>query len=166
MNLPEGVELDPTEKRLVILGVQMPVGFCQHNLASPERTHALGLKLKRPILATDQAAHFNILCGENGWWIELSLWLDDGTMTASRPDQFYDPHHNTAEEVLLLWKETGQRRDNPHDHPNIGEYEEPCAGVAPGTWLWDDGSVREMSPEQLASTQAFMLELFPDRYEL
>lgn len=166
MILPPDVEIDPEAKRLTILGKEMPVGSCHHNLSTPEHTHSFGLKLKRPSSATREVAYFDILCGENGWWIELTVWLEDGTMDVTRPDEIYDNWNfgASAEEVLILWKETGHRTDSPYDSESIGEYDSPFGGMEPGTWLWDDGKTKELSPEKYEQARAFMLKYFPNQF--
>lgn len=166
MILPPDVEIDPEAKRLTILGKEMPVGCCHHNLGDPPRTHSFGLELKRPRPATEEVASFDILCGENGWWIELMVYLEDGTMDIARPDQTYDDWLRcaSAEEVLVFWKEASHRTDSPYDSEWIDEYDSPFGGLEPGTWLWDDGKIREMSPEEYEQARAFMLESFPNQF--
>ncbi len=165
VNLPEGFDIDPEARRLTCLGVDLPVAHCYHHLAEPEQTETFGLKLLRPHPAQEESAHLNVLCGENGWWVEVDLWLGSGEVNCCRPDEPGDGYDAlTAEEMLRKWRETCERRDHPRD-AGVDEEDDAFGGMTPGTWLWDRGERHVYSPAQEEELRVFFRRQFPSMYE-
>jgi hypothetical protein len=121
MTLPKGVEIDLDRRTLTILGEPMVVGAA--------------------IVEDDAAVHdaswmFSLLCGENGWWIDLHVWPGSGEMDAWaccwRFVHLADFNVTaiTASEVLAMVGRYSARNNSPE----LSAYESPFYGLVPGTW--------------------------------
>lgn len=89
----------------------------------------------RPLPATDEVVHINVLTGENGWWVEVAIYPEDQNMVINTPEQPWLDwnHHATVDDLIALIALTGMRDDAP---PSDG-YEDPYGGMEPGTWHVD-----------------------------
>jgi hypothetical protein len=123
MILPADVEVDWEAKRLYLVGREMVVGVaCQGD----------------PDDATD-GSWFHLMCGENGWYLELVIW-GDGTMVAVFPHEPFSWYATSVWEVLIKWKEGCEKTEplpSAIKAKDGGDYFrlDPYGGCAPGTWL-------------------------------
>jgi hypothetical protein len=152
----EGIVIDPATKSFEVCGHRMAVGNLQHSRYAPghkrdrsatpaaivelieERNPGFFDRWQGPM---PEAIHANLLCGENGWWVEVHVWPGDpeypAGLSIGLPDDPYDPSEDwTAEDLLALWRATCARRDAAPDWQSSGD-PGPFCGVEPGTWDWD-----------------------------
>lgn len=154
-----GVEIDETTRSLSVCGVRMVVGNYEHSpyVAAHRRERAnyspamLALldeqfpgHFTRDVPQMPESIHATLLCGENGWWIELHVWPGgngyDVGLTYSVPGEPYDSADCSANDVLAAWLATCKRSDTPDV-----EYDDPFGGLEPGTWECDAGCAHEGS---------------------
>lgn len=148
------------QKQMVFVdGKLVAVGTCEYQPYTPELPPAERFKDReivavmeavmpgwvernkdRPLPTTPEVIHFTVLCGENEWWINCSLYLGDPDhepdFVIGLADQPYldSIFEATADDLLKMILETSQRTDRP----DVGEYDSPFAGLVPGTWMgWD-----------------------------
>jgi hypothetical protein len=127
MTLPEGVEIDLDRRTLTILGEPMVVGAALIDDDAEER---------------EKSWMFSLLCGENGWWIDLYVWPDNGEMEAHpcywvcddldlSAQRALHPIAASPVEALDLFRAYSSCRVAP----DLGDYLSPFYGLVPGTWL-------------------------------
>lgn len=150
---PEGVVIDPETRTFTVNGVQMVIGTLERNPYQPPRrrdrssmpaTLVEYFERKRPTFfdelapETPESVHASLLCGENGWWIEVAVWFDAGPYTAGMsggfPDEPWDANEDlSADELLELWAKGCARTDPP---PDEDEHPTRFGGGPPGDWRW------------------------------
>lgn len=122
--LPPGVEIDPPSRRLTLNGRNLLVASAMED-CGPGST-----------------MWFDILCGENGWWLSLSIDPYEGTMYALSPDwNNYDAvigtPDMTAQDVLDFVTFTSHRFDSPPPWPTDDESGPFMGGTTPTWGGWD-----------------------------
>lgn len=145
----EGLVIDSDAEHVWLCGTLMPVGSLMRTPYDPGgsivletdfpeviRPMARQLNLigrTRPVV--EEAIHFTVLCGENGWWLELGAYpgfhgFRPG-LTVDVPGEPHDPSDVTARQALARWVDTCHRLDAPPDDEGG-----PFCGLEPGRWLW------------------------------
>jgi hypothetical protein len=161
-----GVEVDVEHRRLWLAGQEMAVGHLLRSPYSPGSPHRRdGLDphtvdiltrfvprydLDKPRQAMPESIHCTLLCGENGWWVELSIYPGghgfwQGLNVEEADAEIHEPFDVTAGEAFGIWRRNCVRRDPPPRWQDEEWAPGPFAGLEPGTWLWTD------DPEECAS---------------
>lgn len=149
--LPEGIELDREGGTIVVAGVRVPVGYA---MLSPAhfRTEKLrvvdGTLIRTPLLEPEKkpeplSIHTTLLTGENGHWVELSIWPEQdfygpAAMSAGLPDGAGEYSNDPREDVDAAWithllLTARERTDAPPNHAEP-DYYDAFGGLTPGTW--------------------------------
>jgi hypothetical protein len=131
MILPADVEVDWEAKRLYLAGHEMVVGVAWQGDAV-------------------SSSWFHLLCGENGWYVELAIFPDGG-MNAILPTEPFSPLDNhSAWDVLIKWREGCEQTVSLDSCSHEAhDYCDPYAGMVPGTWVLCD----EPTPEQVVQAK-------------
>jgi hypothetical protein len=147
-----GVIIDPETETFAVFGRRLPVASVMHFEGSPggprneevleimERSTSAAAFDMEYLRTTEsppsrEAVHLNVLAGENGWWIEVHVYPEDGEVDANLPTEDWEEtrFNITAEELITFYEEICRRPDAPVIDD---EWLDPYCGLAPGTWLW------------------------------
>jgi len=135
VRLPEGLEVDPHARAITAMGRKLFVIAAWYSPATPEKTvheqetveffERIGYPLpKLPIAARSEALFFDVVTGENGWWLECQIIDDydaDPLIEWTWPDQPHDGtnfNYVTAAEFLVDLDEAAKRPGPPQQHWN------------------------------------------------
>lgn len=150
-----GIVIDDEARTFEVCGVHMVVGNLQRSPYSPahQRDRAATPAAIVAIIedgnpgfydrmapAFPESIHATLLCGENGWWVDVAVWPGDPEfsegLSFSLPDGPWNPYEgHTADDLLMFWRQTCARRDAPPDWEAENE-PGPFGGCVPGTWIW------------------------------
>lgn len=137
---PDRVTVDVETRTVAVDGAFVPVGYAMHMWGDPE------------------AVWMTWLCGENRWWIDVAFYADgsiDGYMAG---DAGVASRVTGLDEVLILWKLQGLRRDAPPADTDDEYGGDPYGYMEPGTWTgWE--TPRELTPAERKFVDDFMAEL-------
>lgn len=150
MRLPPDIEVDPVTRTLAVCGRKLFVALADYAPFEPAHGPSTDPETVRwwnemmghgpPDHPYDEVAriHADVLVGENGWWIDLSIWEEEvPEITWSRPDLFEPETLYTGAELLIVLDEAARWPGPPERHwrGEMTEYDEPGGGGwATGTW--------------------------------
>lgn len=156
----EGIVVDPDRKQVTCLGRRLHVAFFEYSPGYPDQPtdpdrdySSAHIEMMQAFVSTmeteatldeilygpkqgmPEAFHLNVMCGENGWWVEATIYPEYEDLSLDLPQSEGPILDGQTPQDLLDWIDATAML-GPYEPED--EHDTPFAGCAPGTWIWMD----------------------------